>query len=77
MCGKFDFWVYGCRGTAQAWERFYVEKLEEVAFVRGKGSGVVFYHESRDISALVHGDDFVFVTVYGIGFRSWWLDGLR
>ena len=33
--------------------------------MRGRGSGAVFYHEGRDISALVHGDDFVFVAEDG------------
>ncbi len=28
---------------------------------RGIGYAVVFYHEKRDVSGLVHGDDFMFV----------------
>ena len=60
-CGKLVHWLYGCRPAAQAWESFYAEKIEEVGFERGKGSAVVFYHKEKDISALVHEDDFVFV----------------
>ena len=29
--------------------------------MRGNGSAVMFYHQGRYISGLVHGDDFVFV----------------
>ena len=38
----------------------YSEKLESVGFVRGLSCGVVFYHEERDVSLAVHGDDFTF-----------------
>ena len=30
-------------------------------FRRGEGNGVGFYHEERDTSVIVHGDDFVIV----------------
>ncbi len=61
MCGKLVHWIYGMRPTAQAWESLYAGKMEGAGFKRGKGSAVMFYHEGRDISGLVHGDDFVFV----------------
>jgi hypothetical protein len=57
-CGKLAFWLYGCRPAAQAWEDDYAGKLEGVGFERGKGSSVVFYHEGRDLSLVVHVDDF-------------------
>jgi hypothetical protein len=60
MCGKLDFWLYGFRDAASAWENLYAQKLVEVGFTRGDGCGVVFYHEERDISLVVHGDDFTF-----------------
>ena len=60
-CGKLVHWLYGCRPAAQAWETFYSEKMEGVGFERGRGSAVVFHHKEKDISALLHGDDFVFV----------------
>ena len=60
MCGKLDFWLYGFRDAAAAWERFYCEKLEGCGFTRGTSCGVVFYHPERDLSGVVHGDDFTF-----------------
>ena len=60
MCGKLNFWLYGFRKAASAWESLYSEKLEEVGFERGEACGVVFYHEGRDLSLAVHGDDFTF-----------------
>ena len=62
VCGKLRYWLYGFKKAAQAWEDFYAEKLEDVGFVRGQGSGVVFYNEERDISCVCHGDDFTLVA---------------
>ena len=58
MCGKLEFWLYGFRRAASAWESFYGEKFEGVGFTRGLSCGVVLYHKDRDISVVVHGDDF-------------------
>mgnify|MGYP000220182890 CR=1 FL=1 len=58
MCGKLDFWLYGFRPAAAAWEKLYANKLEGCGFVRGTACGVVFYHPSRDVACVVHGDDF-------------------
>ena len=44
QCGKLNFWLYGFRPAAQAWEKFYAEKLEAAGFVRGIGCSVVFYN---------------------------------
>ena len=60
MCGKLNFWVYGFRPAAAAWETHYAELFEAVGFERGKSCGVVFYHVGRDLSVAVHGDDFTF-----------------
>ena len=60
MCGKLRYWLYGFRKAASEWERYYAGKLEECGFQRGMGCAVLFYHAKRDLSAAVHGDDFVF-----------------
>ena len=73
MCGKLEFWLYGFRKAASAWEGFYGGKLEEVGFTRGMSCGVVFYHKVRDLSVVVHGDDF---TLCGLEEDLWWLKGL-
>ena len=70
MCGVLDFWLYGCRGAAQAWEDLYAERLVSVGFVRGKRSPVVFYHPGRDVKCVVHGDDF---TLEGEGEDLEWI----
>ena len=61
------------RGAASAWERLYCEKLEGVGFTRDVSCGVVFYHEERDISLAVHGDDFTFC---GLEEDLIWITGL-
>ena len=61
-CGKLIRWLYGFRPAAQAWENHYAGKLEEAGFMRGVASPVSFYHEELDISGVVHGDDFTFVS---------------
>ena len=60
VCGKLNYWLYGFRKAAAAWEALYASYFEEVGFVRGESCGVVFYHPGRDISLAVHGDDFTF-----------------
>ena len=59
-CGKLNYWLYGFRPAAAAWEKHYAGLLEGVGFERGNACGVIFYHEERDISLAVHGDDFTF-----------------
>ena len=60
VCGNLNFWLYGFRRAASAWEDHYSGLFEKVGFKRGVSCGVVFYHEKRDISLVVHGDDFTF-----------------
>lgn len=60
MCGKLVYWLYGFRKAASEWEKFYAARLEECGFKRGTGCPVLFHHKERDLSAAVHGDDFVF-----------------
>jgi hypothetical protein len=59
-CGILNYWLYGCRQAAQAWEEHYSDKLEKVGFERGKASPVVFAHRQKDLTCVVHGDDFTF-----------------
>ena len=58
--GKLRRWLYGFRPAAAAWENHYAEKLESVAFERGVATPVSFYHRGKDVSLVVHGDDFTF-----------------
>eukprot|EP00973_Karenia_brevis_P002126 288127-Karenia_brevis.AAC.1 len=61
------------RGAAAAWEKCYADKLTEVGFSRGISCGVVFYNKKRDLSLVVHGDDFTFC---GIEEDLIWIKGL-
>ena len=60
MCGILNYWLYGFRPAASAWEKHYSALFEGVGFERGRSCGVVFYHVERDLSQAVHGDDFTF-----------------
>ena len=60
QCGKLNFWLYGFRKAASAWEDFCAEVMEEAGFRRGVGCSVIFRHEEKDLLGVVHGDDFVF-----------------
>ena len=73
MCGKLNFWLYGFRKAASAWEQHYAELFEGVGFVRGITCGVVFYHEERDVAVVVHGDDF---TMCGLEEDLMWVKDL-
>ena len=65
MCGKLNYWLYGFKPAAAAWENLYVTNLESVGFVRGQSCGVVFWHRDRDIALAVHGDDFYLLRTGG------------
>ena len=45
MCGKLNYWLYGFRPAAAAWEKHYAGLLESVGFKRGDSCGVVFVGE--------------------------------
>ena len=60
VCGKLNYWLCGFRKAAKAWEKHYADLFESEGFERGEGCGVVFYHEKKDISVVIHGDDFSF-----------------
>ena len=62
-CGKLEYWLYGCRPAAQAWEEDYARALEEAGFRRPASCPVVFSHAHRDLIGACHGDDFVFVGI--------------
>ena len=73
MCAKLNYWLYGFRKAAGAWENLYSSLFEGAGFKRGEACGVVFYNKERDISMAVHGDDF---TVCGIEEDLLWIQGL-
>ena len=50
--------VYGTRDAGKLWEDSYTQVLESMGFKAGLSNPCVFHHEARDISLVVHGDDF-------------------
>ena len=50
--------AYGCRDAGHIWEVCYRSALESIGFVTGAASPSCFYQKTRDISVVVHGDDF-------------------
>ena len=48
----------GCRDAGHIWEVSYRSALESIGFVTGAASPCCFYHKTRDISVVVHGDVF-------------------
>ena len=59
MCGELMFSMYGTRDAALNWAQAYGEHLMEMGFERGVASPCLFWHPSKSIKTLVHGDDYV------------------
>jgi len=61
MCGRLLKSLYGTRDAARNWEEEYSGYLESIGFIRGISTPSVFYHETRELRVVVHGDDFTFL----------------
>ena len=61
VCGRLKRCLYGTRDAPARWEAFLAKELKKHGFKQGVASACCFYHPGRDIQAVVHGDDFVFV----------------
>ena len=53
--------LYGTRDAARNWSNTVEEHLCKIGFKQGKASGNVYHHRERELSTLVHGDDYVTV----------------
>ena len=58
MVGVLNLSLYGTRDAAMNWAAKYTEVMTKAGFRTGKASPCNFYHQARDISVTVHGDDF-------------------
>ena len=56
--GKQVRCVYGTRDAGAIWEDTYRVALESAGFTSGIASPCIFQHYERDITCVVHGDDF-------------------
>ena len=57
-CGRLNKSMYGTRDAAQNWEEHYTKIHLEAGFNQGKSSTCVFRHEKRNLTVVIHGDDF-------------------
>ena len=64
--------VYGTRDAGKLWEDTYTQVLEGVGFLTGSSNLCVFHHPDRDISIVIHGDDF---TALGTDDDLDWYEG--
>ena len=55
--------VYGTRDAGSNWEDCYRDCLEEIGFLSGAALPCVCFHPERNISVVVHGDDFTALEV--------------
>ena len=60
-CAKLEYSMYGTRDAAINWHDEYSSQLVDVGFVQGKASPCTFYHPTRRVRIVVHGDDYVWV----------------
>ena len=59
LCARLKVAMYGTRDAALAWEKHYSSFLEILGFKRSFACQNAFYHETRAIRLIVHGDDFL------------------
>ena len=71
MCGELAVSMYGTRPAATNWQKCYTELLLSNGFQRAISNTCLFYHPTRGIHTLVHGDDFVSTAD---GDELLWLD---
>ena len=50
--------VHGTREAGMIWEQCYRDDPENVGFISGVSNPCLVHHVDRDISVVVHGDDF-------------------
>jgi hypothetical protein len=48
----------GTRDAGKLWEDTYTQAMECNGFITGAANPCVFYHKNREITVVVHGDDF-------------------
>ena len=72
VLGKLELCLYGTRDAAKGWQEALSSHLEKIGFRRGIGHPAVFYHPTKDLTTLVHGDDYV---SSGLQAELDWLEG--
>ena len=60
-CARLNVSMYGTRDAASNWESTYSSHLKSHGFIQGRSTPCAFHHPTRDITLVVHGDDFSFL----------------
>ena len=60
-CGKLNMSMYGTRDAALNWSMEYTSTLLASGYVQGRASPCLFHHPEKQVSIMVHGDDFIAV----------------
>ena len=58
MCARLNWCMYGTREAASRWAETFTKALVGLGFCKGKASPCIFFHPSRQLRLVVHGDDF-------------------
>ena len=58
MRGKLSLNIYGTRDGASNWQEHLAAHMIKSGFRRGVGHPSIFWHDTRKIMCLVHGDDY-------------------
>lgn len=67
--------VYGTRDAGRIWEDTYTQVLVNIGFEIGNSNPCVFYHQGKDITIVVHGDDFT--ALAGDAALDWYESKLK
>ena len=59
MCGLLNYSMYGTRRAATNWQQHFTSVLLKAGYEQWKTNPCTFYHPSRQIYTIVHGDDFL------------------
>ena len=59
LVGKLNLCLYGTRDAAMHWQECVADQLAKSGFIRSKAYPSLYYHPSRKIHTIVHGDDYV------------------
>ena len=58
VLGKLELCLYGTRDAAKSWQETLSAQLVGIGFVSGVGHPSEFHHPGRDVTTLVHSDDY-------------------
>ena len=61
LCGRLNVSMYGTRDAALNWATEYGGTLIDAGYIQGKSCPCLFWHPQKQVTIMVHGDDFAAV----------------